>query len=109
MIYKQGYTIFLFAGRCSISRNVRSDLALYIKNPRVDQLAREVSEATGENITQAVLTSLEERLVRIEGRRRGVSLEEEIMAIRTRCKALPILNRDDAAHVMGYDDLGVPR
>lgn len=84
-------------------------MALYIKNEHVDRLARQLAAVAGESLTRAVLTSLEERLERLEGRRQGVPLKDEIRAIRARCAALPVLNSDDPAEVLGYDDLGLPR
>ncbi len=89
--------------------NWKSDMPLYIKNERVDRLARQVAEVADESLTLAVLTALEERLERLEGRRHTVSLKEEILAIRARCKALPVLNCSDPASVLGYDDQGLPR
>ncbi len=39
-------------------------MALNIKNDEVDRLARELAKATGESITDAVLTAISERLER---------------------------------------------
>ncbi|MGA1871048.1 MAG: type II toxin-antitoxin system VapB family antitoxin [bacterium] len=44
-------------------------MALSIRNPRAEHLAREIASETGENITQAVLHALEERLEKLHGRR----------------------------------------
>ena len=37
-------------------------IALHIQDPETDQLARQLSAATGETITQAIKTALRERL-----------------------------------------------
>ncbi|MBW1980509.1 MAG: type II toxin-antitoxin system VapB family antitoxin, partial [Deltaproteobacteria bacterium] len=40
-------------------------MALSIRNPRAEQLAREVAAMSGENLTQAIIRALEERLERL--------------------------------------------
>lgn len=40
-------------------------MALSIKDPEADRLAREVAKATGETLTAAVVQSLRERLAQI--------------------------------------------
>lgn len=40
-------------------------MALTIKNPTTEALARSVAERTGEGLTEAVTTALEERLARL--------------------------------------------
>ena len=44
-------------------------MAISIRNPRAEQLAREVAVASGENLTQAIIHALEERLERLRGSR----------------------------------------
>ncbi|HMV78156.1 MAG TPA: type II toxin-antitoxin system VapB family antitoxin [Leptospiraceae bacterium] len=41
-------------------------MALSLKDPETDQLARKVSQLTGETITQAITIALRERLDRLE-------------------------------------------
>src|SRR6185503_3897812 len=43
-------------------------VALNIKHPEADRLARTLARATGESITEAVLTAIKERLQRETGR-----------------------------------------
>jgi antitoxin VapB len=43
-------------------------MALSIKNPEADRLARELAAATGETLTEAVLNALRERLTRQRGK-----------------------------------------
>ncbi len=62
-------------------------MALNIKHPEADRLARELAARTGETITQAVLNALRERLKR-EGAKSPLSLKDEII---------------------GYDEHGLPR
>lgn len=40
-------------------------MALSIKDPETDRLARALAEATGESITEAIRRALEERLTRV--------------------------------------------
>jgi hypothetical protein len=40
-------------------------VALFIRSEQVDNLARQLAQATGESITQAVGTALQERLQRV--------------------------------------------
>lgn len=83
-------------------------MALSIKHPEADRLARELAEQTGETLTQAVLGALRERLVRETGRRRAPSVREELRAIRERCAELPVLDDRSPDEVLGYDERGLP-
>ena len=83
-------------------------MALNIKNPEADRLARELAARTGETITQTVLNALRERLKR-EGAKSPLSLKDEIMEISRRCAVLPDLDRRSADEIIGYDENGLPR
>jgi len=80
-------------------------MALSIRNPEAERLARQVSEATGENLTEAIIRSLEERLERLRGRRTTTSLAEEIMKISRRASSLPDLDVRAPDEILGYDEL----
>ena len=84
-------------------------MALSIKDPEADRLARELAARTGESLTQAVVQALRERLLREKGRIRGRPLREELAAIRRRCAGLPVLDPRSPEEILGYDDKGVPR
>ena len=84
-------------------------MALSIKHPEADRLARSLAAITGESITEATIKALEERLLREQGRVRGRRLRDEIRAIRQRCAALPVLDARSPEEILGYDDIGVPR
>jgi hypothetical protein len=47
-----------------------------IKNPEAESLARRLSAATGESLTAEILTSLRERLDRVEARKQAGSLAD---------------------------------
>ncbi len=83
-------------------------MALNIKHPEVDRLARELAARTGETITETVLNALRERLKR-EGAKSPLSLKDEILVISRRCAALPDLVRRSADEIIGYDENGLPR
>jgi antitoxin VapB len=83
-------------------------MALSIKDPEADRLARELSARTGETLTEAVVVALRERLTRVAGRSRSVPLREELAAIRRRCAALPVLDGRSDDDILGYDGRGLP-
>jgi antitoxin VapB len=82
-------------------------MALNIKDPEADRLARELSRATGEKITTAVATALRERLDRIRGPR-GRDLAGELTEIALRTAALPVLDDRPEDEILGYDEHGLP-
>lgn len=83
-------------------------MPLSIRNRRAEQLAREVAAESGENLTQAIIRALEERLERLRGRRTATDTVEEIMKISRRCSDLPDLDTRSADEILGYDAQGVP-
>ena len=84
-------------------------MAISIRNPKAEELAREVAAESGENLTQAIIHALEERLVRLKGRKTTEDLAEEIMEISERCSALPQLDDRTPEEILGYDSEGVPQ
>ena len=85
-------------------------MALSIKHPEADRLARELAESTGEGITEAVINALRERLARQKKRRpRGRPLSEELRAIGERVAAMPVLDSRSPDEILDYDERGLPR
>lgn len=84
-------------------------MALSIKDPEADRLARRLAKATGESLTDAVTTALRERLARVEQRSRARRLADELDAIAKRCAALPVLDPRAPDEILGYDETGLPR
>jgi antitoxin VapB len=85
-------------------------MTLHIKDEKADRLARELAQATGETLTEAVTRAIEERLGRfrrrseaeIEARRRAmIEVVEEI-------KKLPVLDPRSPDEIIGYDEHGLP-
>lgn len=84
-------------------------MGISIRNPKAEQLAREVAEQSGESLTQAIIRALEERLERLKGRRSATTLAEEILRISQRCSALPDLDERSPDKILDYDNKGVPK
>jgi antitoxin VapB len=83
-------------------------MALNIRDPEAQRLARDLAEATGETMTSVVIKALQERL-RV---RQGVSRTERaarLMAHGKRFAALPVLDPRSADEIIGYDEVGSPR
>jgi antitoxin VapB len=84
-------------------------MAINIKDPETDGLARELAQATGETLTQAVEVAVRERLERLRAGRPVRGLATELDAIALRCAALPVLDERPEAEILGYDEQGLPR
>ena len=83
-------------------------MALSIKDPEADRLARELASRTGESLTAAVTRALRESLERHRVRRKSPRLADELRRIGERCSALPVLDGRSPDDIVGYDDHGVP-
>lgn len=83
-------------------------MAMSIRNPLAERLAREVAARTGETLTNAVIHALEEKLARISRTRPPEDETAEILAIARRCAALPDIDTRSPDEILGYDDDGVP-
>jgi antitoxin VapB len=84
-------------------------MALSLKDPEADRLAREVAARTGETLTAAVVVALRERLARLGRRSKRRRLRDELREISQRCANLPTLDDRTADEIVGYDDQGLPR
>ena len=84
-------------------------MALSLKDPEADRLAREVAARTGETLTMAVVVALKERLARLRGRSKRHRLRDELREIARRCADLPTLDDRSPDEILGYDHRGLPR
>lgn len=86
-------------------------MALNIRDPEAQRLARELAEATGETMTKAVIKALQERLERLQVRQKASRTERaaRLMAHGKRFAALPVLDRRSPDEIIGYDEVGLPR
>lgn len=82
-------------------------MALSIKDPEADRLARELAAATNESLTDTIREALRERLDR-QLRRPRPSLASRVRVIQARAAALPVLDARSADEILGYDEHGVP-
>jgi antitoxin VapB len=87
-------------------------MAMNIKNPETEQLARELAEVTGESLTAAVTEALRERLVRVRNaatrddpRERAQRILEIGAAIEA---ALPEPSASRTHGELLYDESGLP-
>jgi antitoxin VapB len=84
-------------------------MALSLKDPETDALARQVARLTGESLTEAVRKALAERL-RNEQLKRGHAPVDraKLDALIKHCAALPILDDRTDDEIIGYDENGLP-
>jgi len=84
-------------------------LAISIKSPETDRLARQLAAATGETITVAITIAMRQRLDLVERKRRNkAAILEEIRAISHHCASLPVLDTRSEDEILGYDENGIP-
>jgi antitoxin VapB len=81
-------------------------MALHIQDPETDKLARELSAATGETITQAVNQALRDRLRTVSPARSEAEYIARITAITDRLAKLPVLDNRTADEIIGYNEHG---
>ena len=84
-------------------------MALSLKDPETDSLARQLASLTGETLTHAIRSSLRDRL-RDEQLKRGERPWDDIAidAIIARFEALPVLDDRADEDILGYDAHGLP-
>ena len=85
-----------------------ADMALSIKSPEADQLARELVAATGESLTEAVEKAIRERLERQVHGVRSRRIHHRLDALRAELRALPVVDARAADDIIGYDEDGLP-
>lgn len=83
-------------------------MALSIKDPETDRLARELAAATGETMTAAIREAVRERLER-QKRRKSARVIAAIRRIQERVARMPVLDDRSPDEIIGYDEYGVPR
>lgn len=83
-------------------------MALNIKHPEVDRLARALARTTGESITEAVLNAIKERLQREDGRGGREALQQDLRRIQRHYTAGATQDVRTADEIIGYDEHGLP-
>jgi antitoxin VapB len=84
-------------------------MALSIKDPETERLARHLAQLTGENITTATKRAIEERLRRVGRQSRRAALLEDMAEIPRRWSTMPVLDDRMPEEILGYDEHGLPR
>jgi antitoxin VapB len=84
-------------------------MAMNIKSPEAEALARRLAEATGETLTAAIITALHERLAKLDRRKQHVLLADQLNEIALRAAALPVLDSRTPEELIGYNENGIPR
>lgn len=91
----------------SIKKSASEDvaMALNIKDPETDRLARELATLTDESITTAIRHALEERLRTV---RRQAAPTLDLSGIIARGRARATIDGRSADEILGYGDDGMP-
>lgn len=80
-------------------------MALNIKDPETDRLARELAALTGEPITVAVREAI---LARLAVARRQPAGRPDLLAIIRRGRARRVVDDRSESDILGYGDDGLP-
>lgn len=83
-------------------------MALNIKHPEADRLARELARRRGLSLTEAVVCALRAEVARETQRVRAPGMAEELLAIGARYAALPTYDERSDDQILGYDEHGIP-
>ncbi len=83
-------------------------MAFSIKNEEADRLARQLTAITGESLTEAVVQSLRERLVRHQPPAKRYKPGTELAKIGRALRKLPVLDTRSDDEILGYDKDGLP-
>jgi antitoxin VapB len=83
-------------------------MALNIKNPRAFKAARELAEATGESLTEAVTTAIEDRLRRLKQMQDTPHVGTGVADIQAFVASLPDRDTRTPDEIIGYDAFGLP-
>jgi antitoxin VapB len=82
-------------------------MALSIKNPEADRLARDLANTTGESLTDAVVNALRERLERAQ-RQRSAGVAQRLRRLAAEVGEIPVIDLRHADDIVGYDEDGLP-
>ncbi len=85
-------------------------MALSIKNPDVERMARELSRRRGVSVTEAIRQSLEREVERERRIPRHAPSERlrKMMEISERASRIPRISDMSDDEILGYDEFGAP-
>jgi len=84
-------------------------VSLNLKNPKAHELATELSKITGESLTTAVITALEQRLSRERYKAGGTSKAARMRVFAKRFAAGLDQSLKSEDHAWLYDENGMPK
>lgn len=82
-------------------------MSINIKSDRADRLARELAATTGESLTEAITTAIEQRLERERARSGRSGRTAEVLRIAAEFRRLPVLDARSLDEIIGYDKDGL--
>jgi antitoxin VapB len=83
-------------------------MALNIKSEQAHRLARELADATGSSLTEAVTSALERSLQSLASPTDLGLLQSEVATIQRFVADLPDRDPRSPDQILGYDDRGLP-
>lgn len=83
-------------------------MAISIRNPRVEKLAREIGEIENRSMTEVIIQALEEKRDRIVKEPDAVVelRKKKLREIAAECAALPVLDDRTSDEILGYNEIG---
>ena len=84
-------------------------MAISIRNPKAEALARQVAQRAGETMTEAISRALEERLARLRTPREQAATARALLAIARRISRRRTRDPRAPDVILGYNRDGVPR
>ena len=82
-------------------------MALSIRDPKAEKLAKEIAAITGGKISQEIIAALEDRLERLRDRNTHISTVNEIIKISKRCSSLPDQDKRSPEEILEYNKNGI--
>ena len=83
-------------------------MALNIKDPETDRLARELAALTGQPITAAVRDAIEDRIAALR-RRKAADSSTDLADVIARGRARRVIDDRPDDEILGYGEDGLPR
>jgi antitoxin VapB len=83
-------------------------MPLSIKNPRSEELARELAARTGESITEAVTEAVRARLKTLRQPATAARDRQRLERLLRELDALPDLDSRTPDEILSYDEQGLP-
>jgi hypothetical protein len=83
-------------------------MAISIRNPKVEIIAREIAETCNITMTQAIIEALEEKKMSLERDNLPKVFDlDKIMKLSDECSSLPDMDKRNPDVILGYSEEGV--